>query len=73
MPDIKMNMAKSTQMSEHGYDPKTKTLAVRFKSGGLYHYHNVPPEVYDEMQKAPSLGRFLHGTIKGRFAHSKPK
>lgn len=28
------------------YDPRTKTLRVRFNRGGIYEYDNVPPFVY---------------------------
>lgn len=70
---MKMSAAKSSQILSHGYDPQTKTLAVRFQAGGLYHYSDVPPEVYEQFAQAPSLGRFMHSTIKGKFAHTKQK
>lgn len=68
---MKMVECKSSQMSAHGYDPTTKTLAIRFQSGGTYHYKDVPSEVYEKMKKAESLGSFLHHHVKGKFKHVK--
>lgn len=68
---MKMVDCKSSQMVAHGYDPTTKTLAVRFQSGDTYHYKGVPPEAYANMTKAKSLGSFLHHNIKGKFEHAK--
>lgn len=66
-----MVQCKSSQMSEHGYDSVNNTLAVRFKSGGLYHYKGVPKDVYDKMLKAESFGKFFHANIKAKFKHQK--
>lgn len=68
---MKMVDCKSSQMAAHGYGPVAKTLAVRFQSGEIYHYKDVPPETYANMTKATSLGSFLHHNIKGKFAHAK--
>lgn len=66
---MKMTPCKSSQVAEYGYDPDTKTLAVRYKSGGLYHYSDVTPEVHDELCKAESVGKFLGASIKGKFTY----
>lgn len=39
---IPMKPVKSSQVHSHGYDPVTKTLAVKFNTGSLYHYHVCP-------------------------------
>lgn len=57
----------SSQVKAYGYDPATSTLAVEFKSGGVYHYHEVPAELFTEMQESKSVGSFLHGKVKGGF------
>lgn len=68
---MKMVDCKSSQMAAHGYDPSTKTLAVRFRSGETYKYKGVPQDVYVSMVKAKSLGSFFHHNIKGKFGHAK--
>jgi hypothetical protein len=62
----------SSQIAEIGYDATTQTLAVRFKSGGLYHYSGVEKELYDDMRAAKSLGAFFFKSIKaGGFAYKR--
>jgi hypothetical protein len=54
-----------------GYDAKTHTLDVAFKSGGpTYRYHGVPPATHTELLAAPSKGKFFGAAIKGRFRHT---
>ena len=61
----------SSQIKEFGYDAASNTLAVRFKSGGEYHYNGVPQETFDAMHKSSSIGSFLHTKIKGKFDFKK--
>jgi hypothetical protein len=68
---MKMTDCSSSLMAAHGYDPTTKTLCVRFQSGDTYHYKGVPPEVYADMVKTGSLGRFFLRNIKGKFEPTK--
>lgn len=70
-PDIAMCDCVSSQVSGYGYDEASKTLAVKFKGGGTYHYANVPPDLFEQMGKAESVGRFIHQNIKGQFDHAK--
>lgn len=62
---------ESSQIRGYGYDPTSKTLSVKFKGGGTYHYHNVPAETYDAMKAAKSVGSFLGSSIKGTYAFTK--
>lgn len=70
---MKIDMKKccSSQVESYGYNPLTKTLAVKFSSGGLYHYHDVPQETADAMDKAESVGSFLGKSVKGKFEFKK--
>lgn len=40
------------------------TLLVTFKSAKTYAYDNVPKDVFDGMQAAPSKGNYLNAVIK---------
>lgn len=64
-PCIAMCNCESSQVKAHGYDPQTKTLAVQFKSGGTYHYHDVPATTYAAMKEAKSVGSFIGKSVKG--------
>jgi hypothetical protein len=55
---------KSSNISEVGYDPETKTLGVKFHNGGVAHYHDVAPEKHTAMMAAESIGKHLHAHIK---------
>jgi len=65
---ITMQPVESSQLKEVGYEPETQTLAIRFNSksgqGSLYHYANVPQEVYDDFMAAESAGSYFHRNIK---------
>ncbi len=40
-------LPRSRALAEAGYDASTRTLRVRFRSGGRYDYLDVAPEVFD--------------------------
>lgn len=54
---------KSTNVKSVGYDAKKKVLEVEFKSGGVYQYAGVPPEMYADLLKAESIGRFVSQVV----------
>ena len=53
------------------YDGASRTMKVRFKGGAVHHYHDVPPEVPDEMISAPSAGRHFHDMVKDQYRSSR--
>jgi hypothetical protein len=44
-------------------------LSVRFKTGLVLHYQKIPPELYEELMAAESVGKFYNANIKGKFEH----
>jgi hypothetical protein len=45
---------------------------VKFRRGeGVYHYHGVGLELFEQMQKSESLGKFIGAHIKPQFKVSK--
>ncbi|MGE0799910.1 MAG: KTSC domain-containing protein [Lautropia sp.] len=63
---ITLTPCKSAGIKALGYDAATKTLAIEFGSG-VYHYADVPPEVYGEMKASESIGGFYSRSIRGKF------
>ena len=61
----------SSNLASIGYDPSNKTLEVEFHSSGVYQYHDVPQNIYDEFVAASSKGKFLNAHIKDNFRYSK--
>ena len=44
-----MHPAISTNVLDVGYDPRTSTLRIRFRSGGTYDYYEVNPGLFEQM------------------------
>jgi hypothetical protein len=61
----------STVIAASEYDASTRTLVIRYVSGMVYRYKDVPAEVYAEMKAAFSKGQFLNRFIKGKYAYEK--
>ncbi|HYH47514.1 MAG TPA: KTSC domain-containing protein [Thermoanaerobaculia bacterium] len=59
----------SSSLSSIGYEPRTRTLEVEFRSGRVYRYRGVPPRVYRSLLDADSAGRFLNLEIKGAYPY----
>ena len=66
-PVISMTACKSSNISHHGYDAESKTLAITFSSGATYHYPNVPQEKIDALGKCKSVGSFFATDIRNAF------
>lgn len=64
-------VSNSNQVSEYGYSAESNTLAVRFKNGGMYHYHDVPERIAKGFDEAESKGSYLHSHIKPTFKYSR--
>lgn len=69
-PAIEMTEVESSQIHSIGHDADSKTLAVRFKSRvdgkptSLYHYSNVPADVFETFRDAESIGSHFYKNIK---------
>jgi hypothetical protein len=53
-----------------GYDPVNSTLEIEFRTGEVWHYHQVPESVYLEMISG-SIGRYFQAHIKGQYPESR--
>lgn len=68
---IDLKPCESSQIESFGYDRASQTLAVKFRRGGLYHYADVPADVFDCLCACDSTGSFIHREIKGKFKFEK--
>lgn len=56
---------QSSNLEAVGYDPDTRLLAVKFKrGGGVYHYEDVDPHHFDQIQAAESAGKYFHEHLR---------
>lgn len=63
---IALDSVESSQIAGIGYDAKTQTLAIQFKSGkqAVYHYANVTAEDFAAFKSAESIGSHFYKHIK---------
>lgn len=63
---------KSSFIRAAAYDETEHLLYIRFQTG-VYEYHKVPKNVFDMIQKAPSVGKFFLNVIKPNFVYNLAK
>lgn len=61
----------SSNVAACAYDAEAHALYVRFNSGNVYRYANVPEAVYAALKSAASPGQYMHRSIHGQFSSSK--
>jgi hypothetical protein len=58
----------STNVDSATWYPTTGTLEVTFmRDGSTYTYTNVPRNVWEDMQRTHSVGRFVNQTLRGVY------
>ena len=53
------------------YDRTSFVLTIRFVSGLVYNYKDVPEEVFNSLKTSSSKGAFLNQHIKGKYQFEK--
>lgn len=61
----------STVIENINYFPEKLILRVKFLTGLVYDYKNVPPNVFRSLKTASSKGRFLNFHIKGKYEYDR--
>lgn len=70
MPE--MIPVQSSSVEAIGYDARARALYVRFlKLGRTYRYAGVTAQVYQELMRAESKGRFVNIRIKPNYPCTK--
>lgn len=69
---------QSSKVYGYGYEPDTKTLAVRFKGfdgkprDNTYHYPDVTPEMFAALDSAESKGKHINAVfVKTQYPFEK--
>lgn len=68
---MEMIPVSSSNLSAVGYDAESQILYIRFHSGSLYAYYNVPQNIYIGLMDAPSKGRYHSACIKNGFRYQR--
>jgi KTSC domain/DnaJ domain len=60
---------KSPNIISVGYDKLLKVLQVEFLNGSIYQYYEVPEQIFTDLLKAGSKGKFFNSKISLHFRH----
>ena len=69
----KWELVESSNVSAIRYNPAKEWLDVKFNSGGIYRYFDVPIRVWLDMREASSKGSFVHYSLKDVFDYKRMK
>lgn len=64
---IQHRKVQSSNIESWGYDPEERVLEVRFKTGILHRFADVPQGAADAMSEAESVGSFFARSIRPFF------
>lgn len=68
---MEMHPVESSSIRGVGYDEDSQRMVVEFHTGKKYVYTDVPPEVYETLMGAKSIGLFFGLNIRGKYATEK--
>jgi hypothetical protein len=61
----------SSVIDKVSYDISSETLIVKFLSGTVWCYYEVPEDAYIELVSASSSGKYFNLNIRDKYASSK--
>jgi len=61
----------SSTISSACYNRAEQLLELRFRSGAVYRYLEVPEFIHAALMAAESKGRYFNEAIRGRFEHRR--
>ena len=61
----------SSAFDKIGFNLKESIMLATFDNGSTYWYFNVPQSVYKSWLLAPSIGKYFHSNVKGKYDYEK--
>ena len=69
---VRLQPIESRSVRRTGYDSPRWRLVVQFRSSdAVYVCYNVEPQVFSDLERAESKGRFINYEIKGRYRYRR--
>jgi hypothetical protein len=69
---VRLRPIESRSVRRTGYDSPRWRLVVQFRSSdAVYVCYNVEPQVFSDLERAESKGRFINYEIKGRYRYRR--
>ena len=66
-----LETVNSTAIHAVGYDWDRHILEIVFTGGGIYHFANVPPNIFMGLLRSPSKGHYFQENIRGRYENRR--
>jgi hypothetical protein len=64
-----MHTVSSSTISEIGYNAQHSIMTIKFKTGAVYEYLEVPQEIYDFVMNSESVGKAVNANVKGIYEY----
>jgi hypothetical protein len=61
----------STVISSMSYDVEAKLLTINFVTGRVYHYFDVPADVFQSLKTSGSKGTYFNLHIRNKYAYKE--
>jgi len=68
---VKWTLVKSRMLAAVAYNHDWQQLYLKFRSGDIYCYREVPVERYEELLAADSKGEYVRGHILNRYQYRR--
>ena len=68
---MRLKAVQSEMLDLVGYDPRAQILEVGFNTGDRYRYFEVPPDEYEGLMTADSIGQYMHKHIIGHYDYER--
>jgi hypothetical protein len=62
---------ESKTLATIAYDPADRVLRLAFRTGAVYCYFAVPPDVHRDLIAADSKGSYFNRAIRGRYLYQR--
>lgn len=70
-PLFEQHPVRSDAFSHIGYSTINKVLDLKFESGSVYRYYNIPVLVWDKLYYSTSMGKVFNDNIRGQYPFDK--
>ena len=68
----KHEIRSSSNIKHIAYSPDAQVLLITFiKTNAVYIYESVPKKIYENLVNAPSVGKYFHNNIRGKYKYFK--
>ena len=64
---MRRQAVESSAVVSIGYDAEQRILEIEYTGGRVYRYPGVPPEEYEALMGAESIGTFVNKEVRAKY------